>query len=181
MKKKNSVFIATSLDGFIADKNGEIEWLQKTPNPENSDLGFIQFNDRIDAMIMGRKTFETVCGFDIDWPYKIPVFVLSHSLNEIPKDYQDKAYLVKGSLDEVLEQIHQKECYRLYIDGGATIQSFLEEDLIDELIITTIPVVLGGGTPLFSTLNHELYFDLVTSEVYINQLVQSHYSRKREQ
>jgi dihydrofolate reductase len=180
MEKRNSVYIAASIDGFIADKNGGIEWLDSTPNPENSDLGYNKFNDRIDAIVMGRNTFETVCSFDIDWPYKIPVFVLSNSLINILEEYQDKAYLVKGSLLEVLEQIHQKDCNRLYIDGGATIQSFLKEDLIDELIITTIPVVLGDGIPLFSTLINELNFELVSSEVYINQLVQTHYTRKRE-
>jgi len=180
MEKRNSVYIAASIDGFIADKNGGIEWLNRTPNPENSDLGFNEFNDRIDAIVMGRNTFETVCSFDIDWPYKLPVFVLSNSLEKISEEYQEKAFLVKGSLIEVLKQIHQKGCNSLYIDGGATIQSFLKEDLIDELIITTIPVVLGEGIPLFSTLNHELNFELVSSEVYINHLVQTHYARKRE-
>jgi dihydrofolate reductase len=110
MEKRNSVYIAASIDGFIADKNGEIDWLHSTPNPENSDLGFNEFNDRIDAIVMGRNTFETVCSFDIEWPYKIPLFVLSNSLKKIPKAYQDKAYLVKGSLLEVLEEIHQKDC-----------------------------------------------------------------------
>jgi dihydrofolate reductase len=180
MKKRNSVFIATSLDGYIADKNGGIDWLYSVPNPNKSDLGFNKFNEQIDAMVMGRNTFETVCGFDIDWPYKIPVFVLSNSLKELPKDYKDKAYLVKGSMREITEQINEKGYYSLYIDGGATVQSFLKEDLIDDLIITTIPVVLGEGIPLFTVLNQELDFELISSEVYINQLVQSHYSRKRE-
>ncbi len=180
MKKRNSVYIATSLDGYIADKNGGIDWLYSVPNPNKSDLGFNKFNEQIDAMVMGRNTFETVCGFDFDWPYKIPVFVLSNSLKEVPKDYQDKAYLVKGSMQEVTEQINKKGYSSLYIDGGATVQSFLKEDLIDDLIITTIPVILGEGIPLFTVLNQKLDFELITSEVYINQLVQSHYSRKRE-
>jgi dihydrofolate reductase len=180
MKERNSVYIATSLDGYIADKKEEIDWLYSVPNPDKSDLGFTKFIERIDAMVMGRNTFETVCGFDFDWPYKIPVFVLSNSLNEVPKDYQDKAFLVKGSMNEVTEQINRKGHYRLYIDGGTTVQSFLKEDLIDDLIITTIPVVLGDGIPLFTILNQKLDFELVSSEVYINQLVQSHYSRKRE-
>ena len=180
MNKRNSVYIATSIDGYIADKNGGIDWLNSVPNPDKSDLGYAKFNERIDAMVMGRNTFETVCGFDIDWPYKIPVFVLSNSLKEIPEDYQDKAYLVVGSMKEITEHINQKGYLRLYIDGGATVQSFLKEDLIDELIITTIPVVLGEGIPLFTSLKQALDFELVTSKVYLNQLVQSHYSRKRE-
>lgn len=180
MNKRNSVFLATSLDGYIADKNGRIDWLESTPNPNKSDLGFNKFIEQIDALVMGRNTFETVCGFDFGWPYKIPVFVLSNSLKEIPKDYQDKAYLVKGTMQKVIEQIHQKGHYHLYIDGGATVQSFLKEDLIDDLTITTIPIVLGDGIPLFTVLNRKLDFELVSSEVYINQLVQSRYCRKRE-
>ncbi|WP_411030564.1 dihydrofolate reductase family protein [Spongiimicrobium sp. 3-5] len=179
MKKRNSVFIATSLDGYIADKNGGIDWLYSIPNPDKSDLGFNKFNSQIDAMVMGRNTFETVCGFNMDWPYKMPVFVLSNSLKEIPKDYQNKAYLVKGTMQEVVEHIHQKGYYGLYIDGGKTIQNFLMEDLIDDLIITTIPIVLGEGIPLFVVLDHKLDFELRSSEVHINQLVQSHYCRKR--
>ena len=131
-------------------------------------------------MVMGRNTFETVCGFDIEWPYKIPVYVLSKTLSEIPNTYKDKVFLVNGSLNEVIADIHKEGHFQLYIDGGATIQSFLKEDLIDDLIITTIPIILGGGTPLFTLLNNELNFDLIASDVYLNQLVQSSYSRKRE-
>lgn len=80
MRKKNSVFIATSLDGFIADKNGRIDWLHSIPNPENDDMGYVKFEEKIDALVIGRGTFETVLGFDVDWPYHKPVFVLSNKL-----------------------------------------------------------------------------------------------------
>ena len=78
----NIVFIATSLDGYIADKNGGLGWLQSTPNPENLDMGWVDLIDRFDALVMGRKTFEKVCSFDCDWPYSKPVFVLSNSMNQ---------------------------------------------------------------------------------------------------
>jgi dihydrofolate reductase len=178
MAKRNFVYIATSLDGFITDKNGRIDWLQSTPNPAHSDMGYNEFNKQIDAMVMGRNTFETICGFDIDWPYTIPVFVLSNSLSEIPVEYDKKAFLVNGSLPEILNQIHEKGYNHLYIDGGTTIQSFLKEGLIDDLIITTIPILLGDGIPLFSKLNQSMALDLVSSKVYINQVVQSHYRKK---
>lgn len=179
MITKNSVFIATSLDGYIADKNGNIDWLHSIPNPDNDDMGYTEFINGIDALIMGRTTFETVCGFDIDWPYQQPVFVLSKSLTEIPEAYQEKAFLVNGALTEVLESIHQKGLTRLYIDGGTTIRNFLKEDLIDELIITTIPVLLGGGFPLFAELPNELQFELITAKTYLNQITQIHYRRKK--
>ena len=177
MKKKNSVFIAMSLDGYIADKNGGLDWLQSIPNPDNVDMGYLDFTSTIDALVMGRKTFETVCGFEIDWPYQKPVFVLSNTLKEIPESYHGKAFLVQGTLTEILGHIHDKGFHKLYIDGGATIQNFLKEDLIDELIISTIPVLLGGGSPLFSELPNELKFEMMDAKTYLNQITQTHYKR----
>lgn len=179
MEKKNSVFIARSLDGYIADKNGGLDWLNSIPNPDNIDMGYGDFISQIDAIVMGRKTFETVCSFDCDWPYTKPVFVLSRTLTSIPKEYKDKAALIEGSLSGIVEQLNQKGFNRLYIDGGTTIQGFLKEDLIDELIITTIPTLLGGGIPLFSELPKALSFEHVDSQVYLNELVQDHYRRIR--
>lgn len=179
MEKRNKVFIATSLDGFIADKNGGLDWLHAIPNPDNLDMGYPDFVAQIDALVMGRNTFETVCGFDVDWPYQKPVFVLSNSLNEIPEKYADKAFLVKGSITEILQEIHQRGYPRLYIDGGRTIQNFLAEDLIDSMIITTIPKLLGGGIPLFSEMTKELDFECVGSTVFSNGIVQSTFRRNR--
>ena len=179
MNKKNSVFIATSLDGYIADKNGGIDWLHAIPNPTQDDMGYIEFTNRIDALVMGRTTFETVLGFDVDWPYTKPVFVLSTQLKEIPESHQGKVFLIKGTLTEILDQIHKKGFHRLYIDGGTTIRSFLKEDLIDEMILTTIPILLGGGASLFSELPNELNFELIETKTYLNQIPQQHYKRKK--
>lgn len=179
MTKKNSVFIATSIDGYITDKNGGIDWLHSIPNPDKDDMGYVEFTNNIDALVMGRTTFETVCGFEIDWPYDKPVFVLSTTLNEIPESHQDNAFLIKGTLNEIIEQINKKGYHRLYIDGGTTICNFLKADLIDEMIITTIPIVLGGGSPLFSELPNELKFELIATKTYLNQITQRHYKRKK--
>jgi dihydrofolate reductase len=179
MSVKNSVFIATSLDGFIADRNGGIDWLHSTPNPNNDDLGYAAFTNTIDALVMGRTTFETVCSFDIDWPYTKPVFVLSTTLTKVPENLKEKVFLIKGTLQEILAQIQQEGFHKLYIDGGLTVQNFLKEDLIDELIITVIPIVLGGGFRLFGDLPKELNFELVASKTLLNQLQQTHYRRKR--
>lgn len=179
MIKKNSVFIATSLDGFIADENGGIDWLNSIPNPENNDMGYVEFINGIDALVMGRTTFETVLGFDVDWPYSKPVFVLSNKLKKIPESHKDKAYLIKGSLTEVLAKIHEKGYEKLYIDGGTTISSFLKEDLIDEMILTTIPILLGGGSSLFGELPNKLNFELAGSKTFLNQITQNHYKRKK--
>jgi len=179
MNKKNKVFIARSLDGYIADKNGGIDWLHSIPNPDNDDMGYVEFTKGIDALVMGRTTFETVIGFDVPWPYNKAVFVLSNTLKRIPESHKDKAFLVKGTLTEILAQIHEKGYKSLYIDGGTTIRNFLKEDLIDEMVLTTIPILLGGGSSLFTELPKELRFELIETKTYLNQITQNHYRRKR--
>jgi dihydrofolate reductase len=178
-KMSNIVYIATSLDGYISDKDDGLDWLQSIPNPDNLDFGWADFMDRIDAIVMGRKTFEKVCGFDCDWPYSKPVFVLSNSLSSLPHEYEGKVELISGSLSDVLAALHIKGYEQLYIDGGATVQSFLDEDLIDEMIITVVPILLGGGSPLFGKLRQPMDFDLVNTEVLLNAMVKNHYRRKR--
>ena len=179
MSKTNKVYIGTSLDGYIADENGGLDWLDSFPNPDKDDMGYVTFMDSIDALVMGRTTFETVCGFDIEWPYQKPVFVLSTTLTSVPEKYDGKVFLVKGTLIEVLKHIHQKGFSNLYIDGGKTIQSFLKEDLIDEMVITTIPILLGDGFKLFGELKNQLLFECTQTKVLLNAIVQSTFKRKR--
>lgn len=175
----NLVFIATSLDGYISDKDDGLDWLQSVPNPDNLDFGWADFLDRIDAIVMGRKTFETVCGLDCPWPYPKPVFVLSNSLTHLPEEYDGKAELINGPLSDVLAAIHENGHRKLYIDGGTTIQNFLKEDLIDEMIVTVLPILLGGGSPLFGELDEPMDFGHVKTEVFLNAIVQNHYHRRR--
>ena len=178
MDKRNIVYVAQSIDGYIADKNGGLDWLQTVPNPDNSDMGYNSFIKQIDAIIIGRNTFETVCSFDCEWPYTLPVFVLSNSLKSIPDSHKDKAELVNGSLKDILKNLNSRGLNQIYIDGGKTVQNFLKEDLVDDLIITTIPVILGGGYPLFAELPKTIEFELIKSELFLNQIVQNHYRRK---
>jgi dihydrofolate reductase len=107
------------------------------------------------------------------------MYVLSNSLKSIPEGYEGKAETIKGSLSEVIESIHQKGYKHFYIDGGVTVQSFLKEDLIDEMIITVIPILLGGGIPLFGELPKQMEFEVVKTEVFLNAIVQNHYRRKK--
>ena len=179
MKTKNIVFIGKSIDGYIARKNGELDWLNMIPNPEENGMGYPEFMDEIDAIVMGKTTFEMVINFDIDWPYTKQVFVLSHTLKEIPETLQKKVTLLKGNLKDILNTIHKKGFYNLYIDGGKTVQNFLKEDLIDELRISTLPIILGDGIPLFDVLPKSLKFNHIKTEVFLNEIVQSHYHRKR--
>ena len=179
MVKKNIVFIAKSLDGYIAGKNGELDWLHSIPNPNNIDMGFNALMYAIDAVVMGKATYETVCGFGGEWPYTKHVFVLSHTLRNIPEVLAEKVTLLSGTPREVLDSIHARGYFKLYIDGGSTIQQFLKCDLIDEMIISTIPILLGGGFALFGEIHKSLEFDHVSSKLFLNQVVQNHYERRK--
>jgi len=173
----NIVYIATSIDGYIAKVDGSINWLTEIPNPDNSDYGFSEFLKGIDAILMGRKTFEAVLGFD-EWPFEKPVFVLSNSLSELHGRWASKAEIIKGDLKEVIKLLNNKGIINLYIDGGKTINSFLSIDLIDEMIITVIPILLGTGIHLFDDGGLELRFKHVETNVYNGGLVKTKYVRE---
>ncbi|MDX8339543.1 dihydrofolate reductase family protein [Draconibacterium sp. IB214405] len=179
METKNHVFIATSIDGYIADKNGSIEFLQTIPNPENLDFGYNAFIKKMDAIVMGRGTFETVLEFGISWPYQIPVFVVSSRIQDVSDDLARKVEIVNGSPTEITQMMTERGFTNIYIDGGITIQRYLQEDIIDEMIISTIPVILGGGTSLFGELTDLLEFEWISSEIFLNAITQVKYRRKR--
>lgn len=175
----NIVFIATSLDGYIADKENKVDWLHQIPNPEGDDMGFSALMERVDALVMGRNTLEVVLSFGVEWPYAKPVFVLSNTLTSAPLGLEDKVSIINGPLAEVTQTLNAKGFENLYIDGGLTIQNFLKEDLIDEIIITTIPILLGGGIALFGEHAKPLQFKHLKSEQFLNCIVQNHFVRQR--
>ena len=174
----NCVYIATSIDGFIATSIGGLDWLMEIPNPEKSDYGFSEFIDNIDAIVMGRNTFDKVLTFS-EWPYNKPVFVLSNNTIDVPQTLTDKAETLSGEVKAITNQLNDKGYKNLYIDGGKVIQSFLKEDLIDELIITKIPILLGDGIPLFGKIDDSLKFKHTKTEIFNDSLVKSHYVRDR--
>jgi len=176
----NFVYIATSLDGFIAGEDGDSSWLTEIPNPDQSDFGFADFMSRIDALIMGRKTFDQVLAFGV-WPYDKPVFVLSNTLRSIPAEAATKAEVINGELEPVIAKLKSRGHLNLYVDGGVTIQSFLQEDLIDEMIITRVPILLGSGVQLFGHLQDAMEFSLERTEILNGGLVKSSYKRVRSE
>ena len=171
----NYVYIAQSLDGYIAGPNGELDWLNEIDNPENSDLGFADFMDQVDALVMGRNTFEKVHSFGM-WPYEKPVFVVSSKLKDIPHNLSDKAFLISGNPREIVKSLSADGFENLYVDGGLLIQGFLESELIDRLIISTIPVILGNGISLFGKLDSRINLKFESSQVLLNQMVKTEYS-----
>jgi dihydrofolate reductase len=175
----NNVFVGTSLDGFIAGKDGDLGWLNEIPNPSKSDYGYAEFIENIDAYVMGRNTFDVVLGFG-NWPYKKPVFVLSNTLDKVPVELEGKVEIVNGDLRTLVAMLKNLGYENLYIDGGKVIQSFLKEDLIDEMTLTRIPILLGEGIPLFGKLEIPLKFKLDKTVTYNGTLVSSHYIRVKE-
>jgi dihydrofolate reductase len=175
----NYVYIAVSLDGYIATPGGGLDWLDEIPNPDGSDFGFADFMEGIDALVMGRNTFLKVLTFGF-WPYEKPVFVPSNAEIVIPKELKEKVQRVKGTPVELVTRLGERGYKNLYVDGGLTIQGFLEADLIDELIITRVPVLLGDGIPLFGKLQKILHFKHKTTEVLNETLIKSHYVRIKE-
>jgi dihydrofolate reductase len=175
----NIVFIATSIDGFISAPDGNLDWLNYAPFPDGEDGGFADFISRVDAIVMGRVTFETVVGFGHGWHYPVPGIVLSSTLSSAPAEFEGHVEFARGTPQEIVELAKERGFNNLYIDGGKTVQNFLRADLIDELIITEIPILLGGGDRLFGELGQQLGFELIGTEAISNQVIQKHYRRNR--
>jgi dihydrofolate reductase len=174
---KSSVFIATSLDGFIARADGSIDWLEKAnlTIPEGEDCGYQAFIATVDALVMGRNTFEQVLAFD-EWHYgKLPLVVLSHQAIAIPTAVQDTVTVSQESPQEIVARLSANGIQHIYVDGGRTIQSFLAAGLIDEITITVIPILLGSGRPLFGSLPHDIHLTHMHSKAYEFGFVQHQY------
>lgn len=172
----NYVYIASSIDGYIAKIDGDIDWLFDQPNPDESDYGYSEFIKNIDALVMGRNSFEKVSSFG-SWPYEKKVFVLSSSLKEVPEELEGKIEILSGSPVEIVETINAAGYNNLYIDGGITIQRFLQHGLIDEMIITRLPILLGDGIPLFGGLAEPSKFMHLETKVYDDALVMTRYGK----
>lgn len=172
-----SVYIATSLDGFIARPNGDIDWLTDPAfTIPDENFGYEAFIDSIDALVMGRGTFEKVATFP-EWPYPKRVFVLSHSLTNVPDALQDKVERLSLSPHELVTYLSDRGYRHIYLDGGLTIQQFLRDGLVDELTITRIPVLLGEGIPLFGGTGADISLQHLRTTTYPNGFVQSVYKR----
>ncbi len=168
---KASVFIATSLDGFIARRDGALDWL---PADGGEPHGYTEFMATVDAVVMGRKTFDTVLTFGV-WPFEKPVVVLSSRPATVVAPAGAVCDAMTGTPQEVVALLGQRGMKHLYIDGGVTIQRFLAAGLIQRVIITRIPVLLGSGIPLFGPLLRDIRFEHVATRSYPSGLVQSEY------
>lgn len=170
------VYIATSLDGFVARADHQLDWLNRQPPPaDGSDMGFAAFTASVDGLVMGRGTYETVLGFDIDWPYDKPVVVASRSLldADVPDTLSGKVRVSALAPAELMADLDERGWKRAYVDGGQLVQSFLREGLIEDLTVTTVPVLIGEGKRLFGPLGADVDLELVKSQAFDNGMVQT--------
>src|SRR5262245_47180672 len=129
----------------------------------------------VDGLVMGRATFEKVLSFGIAWPYRKPVVVLSNRGIELPPDLPKSVEVMSGAPAEIVAQLERRGWNNAYVDGGVTIQRFLEAGLIQRLIITRIPVLIGSGIPLFGPLTRDIRLKHVETRSYRSGLVQHEY------
>ncbi len=168
---KASVFIGTSVDGFIARANGDLDFL---PPGGGEPHGYDEFMVTVDALVIGRKTFETVLTFDT-WPYaEKPAFVLSTRPLATPP-LGAVVERMSGPPADIVSQLAARGIRHIYVDGGVTIQRFLQAGLIQRLIITRVPVLIGTGVPLFGALPRDIPLKHVATRQYASGLVQSEY------
>ncbi len=181
---KCSVFIATSVDGYIATKDGGVEWLEKAGKPdadmgEQSDMGFKSYMASIDCMIMGRKCMEKISSFNLtpeQWPYgDTRIFVLSNTLKEAPDNLKGKVEMYSGEISALISRLESEGFQHAYIDGGTTITSFLNIGLINEMTITQAPILLGDGISLIGKTNKHIKLEDSQAEAYPNNFIQIKY------
>ncbi len=172
------VYIATSLDGFIARPDGDIDWLSTGSSGDHApgdadvpdDLGYAEHMADVDHVVMGRGTYEKVLTFD-GWPYPDKqVVVISSGLSSA-----DERITITRSVDETVALLDEHGARGVYVDGGATIQAFLRSGLIDTIVLTRIPVLIGQGLPLFGSLPADLQLVHEGTVASGHGLVQSRY------
>lgn len=175
-----AVFIATSLDGFIARENGDIDWLHAGAAETGQDYGYQAFFDSVDALVMGRKTLDTIKTFG-QWPYEDkPLYVLSNqdnALRNLPEFFPNHLRQLRGEPTDIINALAALGHRRIYLDGGVTIQRFLRAKLVDQLILNRLPILLGKGRPLFGEVSSDQCWRHQRTESFASGLVQSEYWR----
>jgi dihydrofolate reductase len=168
------LYIATSLDGFIARENGSIDWLTEYDNNPETDYGYSKFYSSIGTVLMGRKTYEQVLGFG-SWPYKEKKSYVFTRQRE-PLLRESNVEFVSGDIGEFVRQIKESTEEDIWLVGGSQlIKAFLEENFVQDLIIFVVPKILGSGIPLFDHIGKEIRLKTLRVEKYENGLVRMEY------
>lgn len=170
-------YIAISLDGKIARQNGEVDWLDKIPNPDNSDYGYQAFYDGIDTTIMGGVTYREVLGFDVEFPYKGKsnyVFTRDQSKTE-----DENVRFVSDNFDEFIADLKASSKKNIWLIGGGQMNTFfLKNGWLDEMIVSIMPVVIGAGLPLFTDDTPDRQLELIDETIHSSGVVELKYKIK---
>lgn len=173
MTGRARVFIASSLDGFIAGEDHDLSWLPEGTEEEPlEDHGYSAFMASVGALLMGRSTYDVVRGFDVDWPYgETPVLVATR--RALDEDPPGTVQALSGSIEVLVAQALETAGGKdVYLDGGEIVRQALDAGLVDELIVTMIPVVLGKGHPLFAGVARRHHFEVADCQSFSHGLVQ---------
>ncbi|TKF21792.1 dihydrofolate reductase [Vibrio genomosp. F6] len=182
---KCSVYIATSLDGFIAKNDGSVDWLHTAGNPnadmgDQADMGFAKFMASVDCLIMGRKCMEMISSMDLtpeQWPYgDTRIIVLSNTIKQAPDNMKQYVEMYSGDLNALISKLESEGHHHAYVDGGNTIQAFLNKQLINEITITRAPLLLGEGIPLFGETANVIKLEQAQATAFANDFIQVKYS-----
>jgi dihydrofolate reductase len=169
-----SVYIAISIDGCIARDDGGLDWLEGVQDAGGGDYGYADFMATIDAVVLGRSTYDAVRTFDT-WPFAgRRVIVLTN--RPLTPAFEEVTYA--GALLPLMEQLAAAGVQRVYLDGGATIRQGLDEGIVDDMTLSVVPMVLGSGRPLFTRGLPGTAWILTGSEGYPTGLVQLRYQRR---
>jgi len=167
-----TVFVGVSVDGFIARRDGGIDWLPQV----TEDHGYTELMATVDAVVIGRGTYETVLGFGGQWPYgRTPVIVLSGRTLDLSALRDHPVEQMGGEPAEIVARLEARGIKHIYVDGGITVQRFLRAGLIQRLVLTRIPVLIGEGIPLFGPLPADVRLRHVRTRDFPSGLVQSEY------
>ncbi len=175
--RKLSLYIASSIDGYIAKPDGSVDWLEDFPNPDQPDMGYFDFIKDVDTLLFGAKTYRQVLTFG-EWPYEgKESFVFSR--NPVAA-HDDKATFISGDIVHFVNDLKTKPGKTIWLVGGGEINSLLlNNDLIDEIILTLVPMVLGNGVPLFAHGKLDKVLKLSSTKTYTNGMVQMKYLKAK--
>lgn len=187
---KCSIFIAPSVDGYIATQDGGVHWLETagttvSEEEASSDLmthfnmSFPNYLQSVDCMIIGRKLMEVLSSFNLtpeQWPYgDTKIIALSSTIKEPPENLNNKVQMYSGPISELITKLENEGYKHTYIDGGTTITSFLNLQLINEMTLTQAPVLLGSGIPLFGKLDKQIRLEDAQATAFPNNFIEIKY------
>lgn len=174
--RKIKLYIAASIDGYIAGNDGDLDWLTEYPINSETNYGYDDFYKSVDTVIMGGRTYRDILNMDVVWPYKDKItYVITHN----PIESKGNIRFISDNIIETILQLQKDEGKDIWlVGGGKLITILLNQEMIDEMIITTIPVIIGSGVSLFPPTPKESQWELANSESYKNGVIQTTYIKR---